>query len=201
MVLADRQISKLGQSVIDPFIGETVRNGAVSYGLSTAGYDLRLASEFLVPASRRTGVLDPKDRATAAKLFSRVRARKLLLGPGRFVLARTVETVRMPPDLLGIVVGKSTYARCGILVNTTPIEPGWEGVITLEISNLSPFSVVLYAGEGIAQLLFMPLRTRPLRHYGQRGGAYQGQTTVTLPTVVPPAEHDGRRNTGTRRAR
>jgi dCTP deaminase len=191
VVLADRQIKRLGKKAIDPFVPHTVRNGAVSYGLSSAGYDLRLADEFLLPTGLPGSTLDPKDHAAAKKLFRQVRTAKLVLGPGQFVLARTIETVRMPPDVLGIVVGKSTYARCGILVNTTPIEPGWEGVITLEISNLSRFGVTLYPGEGIAQLVLFKLGAKPLRHYGQRGGAYQGQTTVTLPAVVPARKTEG----------
>lgn len=182
MLLHDTEIRRLAEhGLISPFCPESVRGGCISYGLSSAGYDIRLADEFLVPA-RPGAVLDPKQ--VDPTLFQHVRATSITVPPQGFVLARSLETIRMPRDVLGIVLGKSTYARCGIVVNCTPLEPGWEGTVTMEISNTSPFHVVLYPGEGIAQILFLRTAEPPSRAYHDRKGPYQHQTGITLPIVL-----------------
>ena len=145
--------------MIEPFEPDQVRGDVISYGLSSYGYDVRLAAEFRVPVDG-DGPLDPK--ALAPDSFARIEAVTFLLAPGTFVLGRTVEYLRIPPDVLTLCTGKSSYARCGVLVNVTPFEPGWEGYATLSIANLGARPVRLHAGEGIAQVLFSRV-TSPAR--------------------------------------
>ncbi len=174
----DHWIQRLAaeQGMIEPFAAEQVRGQVISYGLSSYGYDARLAAEFQVPLAG-SGVLDPKAVRTAD--FAAVQRETFDLPPGSFVLGRTVEYFRIPADVLTLCTGKSSYARCGVLVNVTPFEPGWEGHATLCIANIGPRPVRLYAHEGIAQVLFFqsdePCRTT----YADRAGKYQAQRGIT----------------------
>ncbi len=167
--------------MIEPFVDTLVHDGAISYGLSSFGYDARLADEFRVPRRSGAGVLDPKAASSAA--LQRVQAEALDLAPQSFCLARTVEYFRIPANVLALATGKSSYARCGVLVNVTPFEPGWEGHATLCIANLGRQPVRLYAGEGIVQVLFFESHDRPEITYADRAGKYQAQQGVTLSRV------------------
>ncbi len=164
-------------SMIEPFSEEMVSEGVISYGLSSFGYDFRLSDEFLVPTKGKT--FDPK---SGIQGFRKKKAEKLVLSSCSYVLGRSVEYFRIPRNVLGICVGKSTYARSGIIINITPLEPGWEGYITIAISNISQRKVVLYAGEGIGQVLFFESE-EPLISYADRKGKYQGATAVQPPVI------------------
>ncbi|MGQ9598177.1 MAG: dCTP deaminase [Anaerolineae bacterium] len=166
----------LEQGMIDPFVPEQVREGVISYGLSSYGYDLRLAREFKILNSG-TELLDPK--AIDAGTFVDVEAETIDVAPGTFVLGRTVEYLRIPSDVLALCTGKSSYARCGVLVNVTPFEPGWEGHVTLCLINVGPRPVRLYAGEGIAQAIFFRGDQPCERTYADRAGKYQALQGVT----------------------
>ncbi len=176
----DRWIRQMAQDhgMIEPFVPYLVQEGAISYGLSSYGYDLRLADEWSIPpAPGAMPVLDPK--RIGASDFARVREPTYELAPGCYVLGRTIEYLRIPPDVLALCTGKSSYARCGVLVNATPFEPGWEGYVTLCIANLGQQSVRLLSGEGIAQVLFFLSDERCEMTYAERKGRYQGQQGVT----------------------
>ena len=162
--------------MIEPFEPEQVRGGIISYGLSSYGYDIRLADEFHALADSGI-VLDPK--ALGADTFVVVRADTFDLPSHSFVLGRTVEYFRIPPNVLTLCVGKSSYARCGVLVNVTPFEPGWEGYATLCIANLGSRPVRLHAGEGIAQVLFFESDEPCEVTYADRQGKYQAQQSIT----------------------
>jgi dCTP deaminase len=188
MLLNDCEIAALAveQKMITPFCPENVSekygNKVVSYGLSSAGYDIRLADEFAVFSPVRvTGAVDVKAFNTDALV--RFNADVCDIPAHSYVLCRSLETFRMPEDVAATCVGKSTYARVGLIVNVTPLEPGWEGNLTLEISNSSPCPVRVYAGEGIAQLLFHRLSGRPSVTYRDKGGKYMGQHGVTPPKM------------------
>jgi dCTP deaminase len=180
-----------GDRLLDPFSEAVSGNNVISYGLSHCGYDLRLAEEFVLfeadPYWGHQTVMDPKrfhDDAYKNRITRRCSQNfPFTIPPHHYVLARTVEYVRMPNDLVGIVVGKSTYARSGILINCTPIEAAWQGHIVLEIGNCTPLPAVVYPNEGIAQLLFHRLLGIPEKTYADKGGKYQGQTGVTLAIV------------------
>jgi dCTP deaminase len=174
----DRWIRRLAQEqgMIEPFEPAQIRGKVISYGLSSYGYDVRLASEFRVPAGD-DGPLDPK--ALAPESFVGVETDTFELAPGTFVLGRTVEYLRIPPDVLTLCTGKSSYARCGVLVNVTPFEPGWEGYATLSIANLGARPVRLHAGEGIAQVLFFQSDEPCQVTYADRQGKYQAQQAIT----------------------
>lgn len=192
-MLVDFQIRQLCQGkakpLLDPFSEGVQGNGVISYGLTHAGYDLRLGLEILQYNKNCDVVVDPKqfgDPEYQKVVFNRHECKPgepFILRPHDYVLARSLEYIRMPKDLKATCVGKSTYARSLILVNTTPLEPGWEGHLTIEIGNLSPLRACLYPGEGIAQLEFHRLEALPTCDYGQKGGKYQGQTGVT-PAIV-----------------
>ena len=172
MILNDMQIVAL--NAVKPFIAHKVRgDGVMSYGLDSYGYGLRLADEFMVPNRTLSGVLDPK--AMVEEFFVRTTGDWLVIEPRQCVLGRTLEYITMPDDVLGIVHGKSTYARLGITIIVTPIEPGWQGQITLEIANVGSRPVKVYAGEGIGQIVFF--RGEPPRN--AYDGYYQGQVGVT----------------------
>lgn len=172
----------LEHGMIAPFEEALVRTGVISYGLSSFGYDIRVADEFRIftPTPFNT-VVDPK--ALDPRCLVEHRGDRCIIPPNSFALARTVEYITMPPDVLGIVLGKSTYARCGLVLNMTPLEPGWAGFITLEISNTTPLPAVVYANEGIGQVLFFQGDGVPSVNYASRKGKYQNQTGVTLPKV------------------
>jgi dCTP deaminase len=164
--------------MIEPFVARLVQDGVISYGLSSYGYDVRLAEEFRTPRGALSGSpLDPK--AVRDDSFEAVRAATIDVAPGTFVLGRTVEYLRIPLDVLTLCTGKSSYARCGILVNVTPFEPAWEGFATLCIVNVGGQPVRLYAGEGIAQVLFFRSDTPCETSYADRAGRYQAQQDIT----------------------
>jgi dCTP deaminase len=168
--------------MIEPFVEGQVRAGVVSYGLSSFGYDIRVADEFRIftPATGQLSVIDPKaidDRAMVP-----YRGEVCIIPPNSFALARTVEYFRIPRNVLTICLGKSTYARCGIIVNVTPFEPEWEGYVTIEISNTTPLPAKVYANEGIAQVIFFEGEA-PETSYADRKGKYQGQHGITLPRL------------------
>jgi len=164
------------QRMIEPFEPELVRGPVISYGLSSYGYDIRLADEFKVPVND-PGMLDPK--ALDAGAFVDLHADRFDLAPQTFVLGRTVEYFRIPHNVLTLCVGKSSYARCGVLVNVTPFEPGWEGYATLCIANIGARTVRIYAGEGIAQVLFFESDQACEVTYADRKGKYQAQGEIT----------------------
>jgi dCTP deaminase len=179
-VLADWQIQK--EVKIEPFAESAHRPGVISYGVSSYGYDVRVGRQFKVFTNARCTVVDPKnfDRAS----FVDMEGDFCLIPPNSFALAETVETFEIPRDILSICVGKSTYARCGIIVNVTPLEPEWRGKITIEISNTTPLPAKIYANEGIAQILFLRADAVCKTSYGDKRGKYQDQKGLTLPFVV-----------------
>ena len=166
----------LEQGMIEPFETEQVRGAVISYGVSSYGYDIRLAGEFKVPVNGE-GVLDPKK--VSAESFNDIRAQALDLPPQSYVLGRTVEYFRIPVQVLTLCTGKSSYARCGVLVNVTPFEPGWEGYATLCIANVGPRPVRLYANEGIAQVVFFESDEACQVSYADKKGKYQAQKSIT----------------------
>ena len=171
----------LEHKMIEPFVDTQVREGVVSYGLSSYGYDIRVADEFKVFTNVYNTVVDPKN--FDSKSFVDIRADVCIIPPNSFALARTVEYFRIPRNVLTICLGKSTYARCGIIVNVTPLEPEWEGHVTLEFSNTTPLPARIYANEGVAQVIFIESDEPCETSYRERGGKYQGQRGVTLPRI------------------
>lgn len=182
-IKSDRWIRRMAEEhgMIEPFEAGQVREGVVSYGLSSFGYDIRVADEFKVFTDVHSVVVDPK--RFDERSFVDITADSCIIPPNSFALARTLEYFRIPKDVLVVCLGKSTYARCGIIVNVTPLEPEWEGFLTLEISNTTPLPAKIYANEGIAQLLFFQGDEVPETTYAQRRGKYQGQVGVTLPRL------------------
>jgi dCTP deaminase len=183
MLKSDRWIRKMAleQGMINPFSEKQVREGVVSYGLSSYGYDLRVADEFKVFTNVNSAVVDPK--AFDEKSFVTIRADSILVPPNSFALARSVEYFKIPRSVLTICVGKSTYARCGIIVNVTPFEPEWEGFVTLEISNTTPLPARVYANEGLCQILFFQSDEVCETSYADRKGKYQAQKGIVLPKL------------------
>ena len=167
--------------MIDPFVEGQVREGVVSYGVSSYGYDIRVADEFKVFTNINSTLIDPK--SFDPRSFVDLKAPVCIVPPNSFALARTVEYFRIPRDVLTVCLGKSTYARCGIIVNVTPFEPEWEGTATLEISNTTPLPAKIYANEGIAQVLFFQSDEPCLTSYADKKGKYQAQKVVTLPKI------------------
>lgn len=180
---ADRWIARMAveHKMIEPFEGRLVREGKISYGLSSYGYDMRLADEFLIFTNVWGVVVDPK--AIDEKVFVRHKGDSCIIPPNSFALARSVEYFRIPKEITCITLGKSTYARCGIVCNVTPLEAGWEGHVTIEISNTTPLPAKVYAHEGICQVLFFEGDEICQTSYGDRKGKYQGQRGITLPKV------------------
>jgi dCTP deaminase len=167
--------------MIEPFVENLTRDGVISYGLSSYGYDARVADEFKIFTNVDSAIVDPKNFSPAS--FVDRKTDVCIIPPNSFALARTVEYFRIPRDTLVICLGKSTYARCGIIVNVTPLEPEWEGHVTLEFSNTTPLPAKIYAGEGACQFLFLKGESLCETSYRDRKGKYQGQTGVTLPKV------------------
>jgi len=182
-IKADRWIKKMAleHRMIEPFEDRQVRDGVISYGLSSYGYDIRVADEFKVFTNINSTVVDPKH--FDARSFVDVKADVCIIPPNSFALAKTVEYFRIPRDVLTVCVGKSTYARCGLIVNVTPFEPEWEGFVTLEISNTTPLPAKVYANEGIAQVLFFQSDETCEVSYADKKGKYQGQQGLTLPKL------------------
>ena len=182
-VLSDRWIKKMSKSngMIKPFVDKQNRKGKVSFGLSSFGYDARVSNEFKIFTNVNSGIVDPK--VFKKDSFVTKRAKECIIPPNSFALASTVEYFKIPKNVLVICLGKSTYARCGIIVNVTPLEPGWEGHVTLEFSNTTPLPAKIYANEGVAQFIFLKGNEKPEVTYADRDGKYMGQTGVTLPKV------------------
>jgi dCTP deaminase len=182
-IKADRWIKKMARQhrMIEPFVESQVRGSAISYGVSSYGYDIRVADEFKVFTNINNTVIDPK--SFDPRSFVDIRTDVCIVPPNSFALARTIEYFRIPRDVLTICLGKSTYARCGIIVNVTPFEPEWEGTVTLEISNTTPLPAKIYANEGIAQVLFFQSDEPCEMSYKDKKGKYQAQTGVTLPKI------------------
>ena len=182
-VKSDRWIRQMAveREMIKPFVDTQVRQGVISYGLSSYGYDIRVADEFKIFTNLSSTVVDPKD--FNPKSLVDFKGEICVVPPNSFALARTVEYFRIPRNVMTICLGKSTYARCGIITNVTPFEPEWEGFVTLEVSNTTPLPAKIYANEGIAQVLFFqsdePCRTS----YRDKKGKYQAQREVTLPRI------------------
>lgn len=182
-IKSDRWIRRkaLEHDMINPFSEKQVREGVISYGLSSYGYDLRVADEFKIFTNVNNALVDPKH--FDEKSFVTVQSDVCIVPPNSFALARSIEYFKIPRDVLTICVGKSTYARCGIIVNVTPFEPEWQGFVTLEISNTTPLPAKIYSCEGLAQLLFFQGNEVPETTYAMRAGKYQDQHGVTLPKL------------------
>ena len=182
-VLSDKNIRKLAieEGMISPFEDKQVREGKISYGLSSYGYDARVSEEFKIFTNVNSEIVDPKNFKSTN--FVTKNGTECIIPPNSFALARTVEKFKIPKDILVICLGKSTYARCGIIVNVTPLEPGWEGYVTLEFSNTTPLPAKIYANEGVAQFIFLKGKETPEVTYADRKGKYMGQKGVTLPKI------------------
>ena len=182
-IKADRWIRRmaLDHRMIEPFEDRQVRDGVISYGLSSYGYDIRVADEFKVFTNINSTVVDPKN--FDSRSFVDLKSDICIIPPNSFALAKTIEYFRIPRDVLTICVGKSTYARCGLIVNVTPFEPEWEGFVTLEISNTTPLPARVYANEGIAQVLFFQSDETCEVSYADKKGKYQKQQGLTLPRL------------------
>lgn len=182
-IMADRWIRERAteDGMIDPFEDGQRREGTISYGLSSYGYDARVADEFKIFTNVDNAIVDPKDFSSNS--FVNRQTDICIIPPNSFALARTVEYFRVPRDILVICLGKSTYARCGIIVNVTPLEPGWEGHVTLEFSNTTPLPAKVYANEGACQFLFLKGEEPCETSYADRAGKYMGQKGVTLPKL------------------
>lgn len=183
MIKSDRWIKKEAgaQGMIVPFVERQVREGVISYGLSSYGYDMRIADEFYIFTNVNSIVVDPK--AFDPKSFVEFKGEVCIIPPNSFVLGRSVEYFKIPRNVITIVMAKSTYARCGIIITVTPLEPGWEGYPTIEISNTTPLPAKIYANEGIAQVLFFESDEACEISYADRKGKYQSQTGITLPRI------------------
>ncbi|TDI61777.1 MAG: dCTP deaminase [Alphaproteobacteria bacterium] len=182
-IMSDKWIREQAKKygMIEPFVETQKRKGTISYGLSSYGYDARVSDEFKIFTNVDSAVVDPKN--FSPKSFVDRTGPSCVIPPNSFALARTVEYFRIPRDVLVICLGKSTYARCGIIVNVTPLEPGWEGHVTLEFSNTTPLPARIYANEGAAQFLFLQGNEPCETSYADRGGKYMGQKGVTLPKL------------------
>ena len=167
--------------MIEPFVDHQVRHDVISYGVSSYGYDIRVTDEFKIFTNVHSAVVDPKNFNPNS--FIDYKGEVCVIPPNSFVLARTIEYFRIPRDVLTICVGKSTYARCGLIVNVTPFEPEWEGYVTLEISNTTPLPARIYANEGIAQVIFLQADEVCDISYGDRKGKYQKQEEIALPRI------------------
>ena len=179
----DKWIKKMAleQRMIEPFEEGQIRNGVISYGTSSHGYDIRVADEFKIFTNINSAIVDPKNFDPRSMVD--FRGEVCIIPPNSFALGRTVEYFRIPANVLTICLGKSTYARCGIIVNVTPFEPEWEGYVTLEISNTTPLPAKIYANEGIAQVLFFEGDEPCEITYEMKKGKYQGQQSIMLPKL------------------
>ena len=180
---SDRWIREMAleQAMIEPFADNQVRDGVISFGVSSYGYDIRVADEFMIFTNVYSAVVDPKHFDPNSMVD--YKGDVCVIPPNSFALARTVEYFRIPRNVLTVCVGKSTYARCGIIVNVTPFEPEWEGYVTLEISNTTPLPARIYANEGIAQVLFFEADEACETSYADKKGKYQKQQSIVLPKL------------------
>ena len=183
-ILSDKTIRKLAleEKMIHPFVDKQVREGKISYGLSSFGYDARVADEFKIFYNVNSSIVDPK-KFTSDNFVTKKDSEYIIIPPNSFALGTTIEIFKIPRDIMCIVVGKSTYARTGIIVNVTPIESEFNGTVTLEFSNTTPLPAKIYANEGVAQFVFLKGNEKPEVTYADRDGKYMGQTGVTLPKV------------------
>ena len=182
-VLSDKWIKEMVRTnnMISPFENKQVRGNKISYGLSSFGYDARVSNEFKIFTNVNSEIVDPKN--FKLNNFISKKGDECIIPPNSFVLSSTVEYFRIPNDVMVICLGKSTYARCGIIVNVTPLEPSWEGNVTLEFSNTTPLPAKIYANEGAAQFIFLKGNEEPEITYEKRNGKYMKQSGVTLPKV------------------
>lgn len=182
-ILPDHEIRRLAleEGMISPFEEKQNRDGVISYGLSSYGYDSRCAPDFKIFTNIDNAMVDPKNFSDQS--FVNRETDVCIIPPNSFALTHSIEYFKIPKDVLVICLGKSTYARCGLIVNVTPLEPGWEGHVTLEISNTTPLPAKVYANEGIAQFLFFKGSSACEVSYADRKGKYMGQTGVTLPKL------------------
>ena len=182
-IKSDKWIKNMSNkhNMIEPFCDSHIKSGTISYGLSSYGYDIRVSDEYKIFTNVNNSIIDPKN--FDSKSFVDFKGDICIVPPNSFALARSIEYFRIPRNILTICLGKSTYARCGIIVNVTPLEPGWEGHVTLEFSNTTPLPAKIYANEGVAQFIFIKGNEKPKVTYADRNGKYQGQKGVTLPKV------------------
>ena len=182
-VQSDKWIKRMAidHKMIEPFEDKQIRGNNISYGVSSYGYDARVSDEFKIFTNVNSEIVDPKNFKSSN--FITKNSSECIIPPNSFVLARTVEYFKIPKNVLVICLGKSTYARCGIIVNVTPLEPGWEGHVTLEFSNTTPLPAKIYANEGVAQFVFLKWNEKPEVTYAKRKGKYMKQKGVTLPKI------------------
>jgi dCTP deaminase len=182
-IKSDRWITRMAREhqMIEPFVDDQVRQGVISYGVSSYGYDVRVGDDFKVFTNVYNTVVDPKN--FDSKSFVDIKADVCIIPPNSFALASTIEYFRIPRDILTVCLGKSTYARCGIIVNVTPFEPEWEGFVTLEISNTTPLPARIYANEGLCQIIFFESDEICETSYADRKGKYQAQKGIVLPKL------------------
>jgi dCTP deaminase len=182
-IKSDRWIRRMAleRKMIEPFVEKQQRDGVISYGLSSYGYDMRVADEYKIFTNVYTAVVDPKQ--FDPRSFVEYKGELCVIPPNSFALARSVEYFRIPRNILTICMGKSTYARCGIIVNVTPFEPEWEGFVTLEISNTTPLPARIYSGEGICQVIFLEADEVCETSYKDKKGKYQAQQGIVLPRI------------------
>ena len=182
-VLSDKWIKEMVRTnnIISPFENKQVRGNRISYGLSSFGYDARVSNEFKIFTNINSEIIDPKN--FKQNNFISKNGEECTIPPNSFVLSSTVEYFKIPNDVMVICLGKSTYARCGIIVNVTPLEPSWEGYVTLEFSNTTPLPAKIYANEGAAQFIFLKGNEKPDITYADRKGKYMKQSGVTLPKI------------------
>ena len=182
-IKSDKWIEEMSRKhdMISPFTSKQVKSDKISYGVSSYGYDIRVSDEYKIFTNVNNSIVDPKNFDKNS--FIDFKGNTCIVPPNSFALARSVEYFKIPRNVLTICVGKSTYARCGIIVNVTPLEPGWEGHVTLEFSNTTPLPAKIYANEGVAQFVFLKGNERPEVSYSDRKGKYMGQTGVTLPKI------------------
>ena len=182
-VLSDKWIKEMSKNhnMISPFEDKQVRGTKISYGLSSFGYDARVSNEFKIFTNVNSEIIDPKN--FKQNNFISKKGEQCIIPPNSFVLSSTVEYFKIPNDIMVICLGKSTYARCGIIVNVTPLEPSWEGYLTLEFSNTTPLPAKIYANEGAAQFIFLKGNEKPNITYADRNGKYMRQSGVTLPKI------------------
>lgn len=179
--MSDEWIAQKNTSMINPFFSEKQKNGIISYGLSSYGYDARVADTFKIFTNAYSSIVDPKNFDN--KNFIDIKTDICTIPPNSFALAHSVEYFKIPRDVIVLCIGKSTYARCGIVVNVTPLEPEWEGHITIEISNTTPLPAKIYANEGICQCIFLKADTICKKSYSDTSGKYMKQTGITLPKI------------------
>jgi dCTP deaminase len=182
-VLSDKWIKEMAKThnMISPFEDKQVRGTKISYGLSSFGYDARVSNEFKIFTNINSEIIDPKN--FKQNNFVSKNGEECIIPPNSFVLSSTVEYFKIPNNIMVICLGKSTYARCGIIVNVTPLEPSWEGHVTLEFSNTTPLPAKIYANEGVAQFIFLKGNEKPDITYADRNGKYMKQSGVTLPKI------------------